>query len=165
MRTGPFNEVAASPSQLRWRPLPNPPPGTDFLDGIVTLGGNGEASAQAGIAIHVYAANTSMRDRFFYNADGEMLIVAQLGGMLIRTELGTLDIRPDEICVIPRGIKFHVELLDEMVSRLYLRKLMACLFACPNSARLAEPAASANSRDFLTPVAAFEDRDETSGSR
>src|ERR1700722_13673985 len=57
IRTGPFNEVAAPPNQLRWRPLSNPAPGTDFVDGIVTLGGNGDAGTQEGTAIHVYAAN------------------------------------------------------------------------------------------------------------
>ena len=48
IRSGPFNEVAAPPNQLRWRPLSNPAPGTDFIDGIVTLGGSGDAATQEG---------------------------------------------------------------------------------------------------------------------
>jgi homogentisate 1,2-dioxygenase len=157
IRTAPFDEVPAPPNQLRWRPLPNPAPGTDFIDGIVTLGGNGDASAQNGIAIHVYACNTSMKDRYFYNADGEMLIVAQVGGLLIRTELGILDIRPDEICVIPRGIKFQVEVLDEL-ARGYICENYGMTFRLPELGPIGA-SGLANSRDFMTPVAAFEDRD------
>ena len=76
IRSGPFTETPTSPNQLRWDPLPAQEK-TDFLDGIVTLGGNGDPAMQAGVAIHLYAANTSMQDRFFSNADGEMLIVPQ----------------------------------------------------------------------------------------
>jgi homogentisate 1,2-dioxygenase len=70
VRSGPFNEVPPTPNQLRWRPMPIPSSPTDFVAGIVTLGGNGDPAAQTGAAIHVYAANQSMRDRFFYDADG-----------------------------------------------------------------------------------------------
>ena len=67
------------PNQLRWDPLPIPEAPTDFVDGIVTLAGNGDPAMQTGVAIHLYAANASMQRRFFYNADGELLIVPQLG--------------------------------------------------------------------------------------
>src|SRR4029453_4986705 len=56
IRSGPFNEVPPTPNQLRWRPLPIPTEPTDFVDGIVTLGGNGDAATQSGPAIHVYGA-------------------------------------------------------------------------------------------------------------
>ena len=79
MRTAPFNDVEATPSQLRWSPFPIPEAPTDFVEGIVTIGGNGNAAEQTGMAVHVYAANRSMTDRYFYNADGEMLIVPQQG--------------------------------------------------------------------------------------
>ncbi|MGA8783114.1 MAG: homogentisate 1,2-dioxygenase, partial [Terracidiphilus sp.] len=98
MRSGPFNEVPTSPNQLRWDPLPLPEQPTDFLEGLVTLGGNGDPAMQTGIAIHLYAANASMRDRFFANADGEMLIVPQFGAISFHTELGILEVAPGEIC-------------------------------------------------------------------
>src|SRR5262245_39195148 len=111
-RSAPFDEVPASPNQLRWRPLPIPAAPTDFVQGIVTYGGNGDPGQQVGAAMHMYAANTSMVDRFFYDADGEVLIVPQQGTLLVRTELGALRVAPREMCVIPRGIKFRVELPD-----------------------------------------------------
>src|SRR5690606_16237860 len=112
IRSAPFNEVPPSPNQLRWRPLPIPTKPTDFVDGLVTFGGNGDPAQQYGAALHMYAANTSMRDRFFYDADGELLIAPQLGALTLCTELGVLDVAPGEICVIPRGLKFAVDLND-----------------------------------------------------
>src|SRR3954452_15982976 len=41
IRSGPFLEVPTTPNHLRWDPLPVPAEQTDFVDGIVTLGGNG----------------------------------------------------------------------------------------------------------------------------
>ncbi|MFL6934982.1 MAG: homogentisate 1,2-dioxygenase, partial [Xanthobacteraceae bacterium] len=79
IRSAPFNEVEATPSQLRWNPLPAPDRPTDFLDGLVTMAGNGDVSMQTGMAAHLYVANAPMRDRYFYNADGELLIVPQQG--------------------------------------------------------------------------------------
>ena len=112
IRTGPFNEVPPTPNQLRWRPLSIPSQPTDFVDGIVTLGGNGDPAQQSGAAVHMFAANQSMRDRFFYDADGELVIVPQLGRLSVHTELGILDVAPGEICLIPRGVKFRVEIPD-----------------------------------------------------
>jgi homogentisate 1,2-dioxygenase len=112
IRSAPFDEVPAPPNQLRWRPLPIPSQSTDFIAGIATIGGNGDPGQQTGSAMHLYAANASMTDRFFYNADGELLIIPQLGALEVRTELGVLGVAPGECCVIPRGIKFRVELED-----------------------------------------------------
>ena len=109
IRSTPFNEVETTPSQLRWNPLALPPGPCDFLDGIVTLAGNGDLTMHSGLAIHLYAANRSMTDRFFYSADGEFLFVPQLGALTLHTELGILAVAPGEIAVIPRGIKFRVE--------------------------------------------------------
>src|SRR5450755_3325878 len=86
IRSGPFHETPTTPNQLRWDPLPIPEEKTDFVDGIVTLGGNGDPAMQTGVAIHLYAANASMQDRFFYTADGEMLIVPQKGKLRFHTE-------------------------------------------------------------------------------
>jgi len=52
------------------------------------MAGNGNTHTHSGVGIHIYAANASMTDRFFYNADGEMLIVPQKGRLLLRTEMG-----------------------------------------------------------------------------
>ena len=97
IRSGPFLETPTTPNQLRWDPLPLPDQPTDFVDGIITLGGNGDPAMQTGLAIHLYAANASMKDRFFYNADGEMLVVPQMGPLRFHTELGILEAAPGEI--------------------------------------------------------------------
>ena len=75
LRSGPFTEQAASPNRLRWAPLPAPTAPTDLLQGLVTMGGNGDPAAGVGVAIHLYAANRSMTDAVFFNADGELLLV------------------------------------------------------------------------------------------
>ena len=157
MRSGPFLEVPTPPNQLRWNPLPIPENPTDFVDGLVTLGGNGDPAMQTGVGIHIYAANASMQDRFFYNADGELLLVPQQGKLLIHTELGILDIAPGEICVLPRGLKFRVELLDG-AARGYICENYGLHFRLPELGPIGANGL-ANPRDFLTPIASFEDRD------
>ena len=112
IRSAPFNDVDATPTQLRWSPLPIPKKPTDFIEGMVTMGGNGDVATQVGMCVHIYAANRSMTDRCFYNADGEMLIVPQLGRARFVTELGIVEASPGEIVVIPRGLRFRVELPD-----------------------------------------------------
>ena len=87
LASGPFDVTSISPNQLRWNPRPIPSQQTDFIRGLFTVAGNGSADSQSGIAIHLYAANTSMHNRFFYNADGEMLIVPQLGALSLRTAM------------------------------------------------------------------------------
>jgi len=157
IRSGPFDEVPTTPNQLRWDPLPIPSEPTDFVDGIVTMAGNGDPAMQTGVGVHVYAANASMQDRFFYDADGELLIVPQLGSLRIRTELGILDARPGEICVIPRGLKFRVELPDGS-ARGYICENYGALFRLPDLGPIGANGL-ANPRDFLAPVAAYEDRE------
>jgi homogentisate 1,2-dioxygenase len=157
LRSGPFDEVPTPPNQLRWNPLPVPEAATDFLDGIVTLGGNGDPALQTGFAIHLYAANASMRDRFFYNADGELLIVPQQGALTLHTELGMLTAAPGEIAVIPRGLKFRVA-LNEKAARGYLCENYGLTFRLPELGPIGANGL-ANARDFLTPVAAYDDRD------
>src|SRR5277367_6295441 len=112
LRSAPFDEVPTPPNQLRWTPIPIPPSSqpTDFVDGLITMAGNGNTHTHSGVGIHIYVANASMTNRFFYNADGEMLIVPQQGRLLLRTEMGLLEAAPGEIAVIQRGIRFRVEL-------------------------------------------------------
>lgn len=157
IRSGPFDEVPTPPNQMRWDPIPIPTGPTDFVDGIVTLGGNGDVSMQTGVAIHWYAVNRSMEGRYFYNADGEMLMVPQLGSLVVHTELGRLGVKPGEICVVPRGIKIKVELLDKQ-ARGYICENYGPSFRLPDLGPIGANGL-ANARDFLTPVAAYEDLD------
>jgi homogentisate 1,2-dioxygenase len=90
LRSGPFTETTPTPNQLRWDPLPLPTDPTDFIDGLVTMAGNGDVATGAGIGIHLYACNRSMLGRLFYNADGELLIVPQFGRLRFCTELGVI---------------------------------------------------------------------------
>ena len=152
-----FDEVAPSPNQMRWSPPAMPTAPTDFVDGIVTMAGNGGPEAQTGCGIHLYLANCSMQDRFFYNADGEMLIVPQQGRLLIATEMGRLTVEPQEIVVIPRGVRFRVELPDGE-ARGYICENYGALFKLPDLGVIGSNGL-ANPRDFLTPVASYEDRE------
>ncbi len=153
-----FSRVPPTPpNQLRWDPLPMPEAPTDFIDGLVTMAGNGSADAMSGCAIHMYATNRSMMDRFFYSADGELLIVPQEGRLSIATELGLLDIEPQEIAVIPRGVRFRVELPDGK-ARGYICENFGALLRLPDLGPIGSNGL-ANPRDFLTPQAAYEVRE------
>lgn len=158
-RSSPFDEVITTPNQLRWDPLPIPNGPTDFIDGITTIAGNGDLFSQTGIAIHIYACNKSMGDRYFYNADGEMLIVPELGSLVVYTELGVIEVSPGDICCIPRGLKFKVELSNEK-ARGYICENYGSHFKLPDLGPIGANGL-ANSRDFETPVAWFEDREGT----
>jgi len=157
IRTSPIDEVATSPNQLRWDPLPEPDEPADFIDGLVTVAANGDAKAQIGIGIHIYRANKSMDDRYFYNSDGELLIVPEQGELTIHTECGVLDVQPGEISVIPRGIKFRVA-LSGAYARGYVCENYGAKLCLPERGPIGSDGL-ANSRDFLAPVAAFEDRE------
>ena len=152
-----FDERPATPNQLRWSPFALPEAATDFIDGLFTIAGNGSAASQGGVGIHAYVANRSMQGRFFYNADAEMLIVPQLGRLRIGTELGVLEIEPQEIAVIPRGLRFRVELMDAE-ARGYVCENFGALLRLPELGPIGSNGL-ANARDFLTPRAAFEQVD------
>ncbi len=150
-----FEEAPATPNQLRWDPLPLPEAETDFIDGLVTYAGNGSAAAQTGIGIYVYAANRDMQGRYFYSADGELLIVPQQGRLRIATELGWLEVEPQEIALIPRGIRFRVELPDGP-SRGYVCENFGAHLRLPDLGPIGSNGL-ANPRDFHAPEAAYED--------
>jgi homogentisate 1,2-dioxygenase len=156
LRSTPFDEVPTPPNQLRWQPLPIPEKTSDFIDGLTSIAGNGDASTHCGVGIHIYTANASMTDRYFFNADGELLIVPQLGRLSLRTEMGIIEIAPGEIAVIQRGIKFRVELPDKQ-ARGYICENYGSLFRLPELGPIGANGL-ANPRDFETPVASFEDR-------
>ncbi len=146
-----FDEVETPPDQLRWDPLPEPAAPVDFVAGLVTMAGN------EGCAIHLYAASRSMSERFFYDADGELLIVPQQGRLLLATELGRLEVEPQEIAVIPRGLRFRVELPDG-AARGYVCENFGAQFRLPDLGPIGANGL-ANPRDFLTPRAWYEDRE------
>ncbi|OZI37301.1 homogentisate 1,2-dioxygenase [Bordetella genomosp. 10] len=146
----------ATPNQLRWSPPPMPDAPTDFVDGVFTLGGNGGPDEQSGVGIHLYAANRPMEGRFFYDADGELLFVPQEGRLLLSTELGRLEIAPREIAVVPRGIRFRVELPDGQ-ARGYLLENFGAPLRLPELGPIGSNGL-ANARDFQTPAAWYEDR-------
>lgn len=157
LRTAPFTEAPADPNRLRWNPLPDPAPGTDFLAGLWTLGGNGDATQRSGMAIHLYAANSPMTDRVFSDSDGELLIVPERGGLLLRTEFGLLSARPGEMALIPRGVRFRVELLDDD-ARGYVCENYGRPFELPDLGPIGANGL-ASARDFRAPVAAYEDEE------
>ncbi|TWI14317.1 homogentisate 1,2-dioxygenase [Aerolutibacter ruishenii] len=150
-----FGTGPVTPEQLRWNPLPAPSAPTDLIDGLFTMAGNGGSAAQAGVGIHLYAANRDMQGRWFYDADGELLIVPQHGRLHIETEMGVLDVEPQEIALIPRGVRFSVSLPDGE-ARGYMCENFGAMLKLPDlgvigSNGLASP------RDFQIPNAAYED--------
>ncbi|HKT73691.1 MAG TPA: homogentisate 1,2-dioxygenase [Steroidobacteraceae bacterium] len=151
-----FDSGAISPAPMRWSPLPIPAEPTDFLDGLCTAAGAGSLGQHTGCAIHWYAANRSMHDRFLYDADGELLIVPQLGRLRVLTELGILELEPQEIVVIPRGLRFAVELPDGS-GRGYVCENYGAPLRLPDLGPIGSNGL-ANPRDFLAPVAWYEDR-------
>jgi homogentisate 1,2-dioxygenase len=157
--TDQFNSQPVSPDRLRWDPLPIPAASTDFIDGLVAFAGNGSPSTQSGCMIYEYAANRSMTARAFYDADGELLIVPQTGRLLLLTELGRMVIEPCEIAVVPRGVRFRVELPDGS-GRGYICENFGVPFRLPELGPIGSNGL-AYERDFQSPVAWYEDREET----
>ena len=144
-----FESAPTPPNQLRWDPLPIPSEPADFIQGLVTVAGH------EGAKIHLYAANRSMSGRYFYDADGDLLIVPERGALVLRTELGILEAAPGEIAVIPRGTKFSVD-LQGADARGYVCENHGAPFRLPDLGPIGSNGL-ANPRDFLAPVAAYED--------
>jgi len=142
---------------MRWDPAPIPDDAGTFLTGMRTISTGGDVHTATGFAIHVYAITQSMEDQVFWNADGEMLVVPEVGALRFFTEFGLVDIAPGEIAVMPRGVKFRVELLGEK-ARGYVCENYGEKLTCPERGPIGANCL-ANRRDFLTPVAAYEQRD------
>lgn len=152
-----FDELPATPNQLRWSPQTIPDTPTDFIQGLWTIAGTHKPDANIGVGIHLYAANCSMAGQYFYNSDAEMLVVPQSGHLQFATEFGLVEIEPQEIAVIPRGVRFRVDLLDATASG-YVCENFGALLRLPDLGPIGSNGL-ANARDFLTPVAAFEDKE------
>ncbi len=152
-----FYEAPTPPGRMRWDPFPASGEAADFIDGLYTVAGNGSAADQAGCGLHIYNANRDMDGRYFYNADGEMVFVPWEGGLRLATELGIIDIAPLEIAVIPRGLRFRVELPDGE-ARGYVAENFGAALELPERGPIGANSL-ANPRDFLTPAAAYEDEE------
>lgn len=144
--------------QLRWNPVPFPKKKLNFVAGLHTITVAGDCEAMSGMAAHVLVVTESMVREHVFNADGELLIVAQQGALRFRTEFGLIEIAPGEICVIPRGVIFRVELVDGP-ARAYVCENYGGGFTLPDRGPIGANCL-ANPRDFLTPVAAYEDVEE-----
>jgi homogentisate 1,2-dioxygenase len=159
-RTAPVHEADVPIGPLRWSPIPFPDEALTFVHGVRTITTAGDAGTHTGMAAHVYLVTRSMADEYFYNADGELLFVPQQGRLRLWTEFGVIDIEPGEIAVVPRGVKLRVELL-EGPARGYLCENYGGAFTLPERGPIGANCL-ANQRDFMTPVAAYEDRDAPS---
>ena len=150
-------DAPLAPNRLRWDPLTIPAEPADFVDGLVTMVANRDPANLEGVAVHLYRANRDMADRWFFDADGELILIPQQGRLDLATEMGRLEIAPGEIALIPRGVRFRVALPDGD-GRGYVAENHGALFRLPELGPIGSNGL-ANPRDFLTPTAAYEDRD------
>ena len=148
---------ALAPNRLRWDPPRDLPAGTDFVDGLVTMVANRDPSDLEGVALHLYRASKSMAQRVFVDADGELLIIPQSGALTIFTELGRIDVAPGAVALVPRGVKFRVEIDGE--ARGYVAENHGFPLRLPELGPIGANGL-ANPRDFETPAAWFEDKDD-----
>jgi homogentisate 1,2-dioxygenase len=153
---GPVKEPLA-PNRLRWNPPGDLPEGADFVDGLVTMLVNRSPEDLEGVAVHLYRASKSMERRLFVDADGERLLLPQSGTIQVVTELGRMTLAPGWVGLVPRGIRFRVEV--DGGSRGYVAENHGTPFRLPDLGPIGSNGL-ANPRDFETPVAWFEDSDE-----
>lgn len=147
-------DVPLPPNRLRWDPPADLPGDADFIDGMVTMLTNRDPADLDGVSVHLYRATRSMDRKLFMNADGELLIIPQSGTLRLFTEMGRLELAPGWIGVVPRGVRFRVEVDGE--ARGYVAENQGALFRLPELGPIGSNGL-ANPRDFETPVAAFED--------
>jgi homogentisate 1,2-dioxygenase len=151
-----FETEAPLANLAGFAPLPLPEAPTDFVDGLYTLGGAGSARLRRGYAVHLYAANRNMEDRAFYDADGDLLILPELGALTLLTELGPLEVKPGELALIPRGLRFTVVLAGP-AARGYVAEVFGRRFVLPERGPLGSNGL-ADARHFRAPAASHEDR-------
>ncbi|KAH8324548.1 hypothetical protein KR074_010668 [Drosophila pseudoananassae] len=153
-----WDEQPPNPNQMRWKPFDLPEDGktVNFVEGLHTVCGAGDPRSRHGLAVHIYSCNGSMDSSAFYNSDGDFLIVPQEGALDITTELGRMSVAPNEICVIPQGIRFAVNV--NKPSRGYILEVYDGHFVLPDLGPIGANGL-ANPRDFETPVAWFSDKE------
>lgn len=151
------SDAPLAPNRLRWSRVEGSAE-ADFVDGLSPMLGNGSAERLEGCAVHLYAANREMGRRVFFNADGELLIIPQSGRIELLTELGRIEVAPGSIALLPRGVRFRMMLPDGAASG-YIAENYGALIRLPELGPMGSNGL-ANPRDFETPVAWFEDRDE-----
>jgi len=149
-------EGPLSPNRLRWDAPSDLPADADFVDGLVTMMVNRDPAELTGVAVHLYRASRSMDRRLLVNADGEFLLIPQSGTLRVFTEMGRMEIAPGWVALIPRGVRFRVDVDGE--ARGYVAENQGAPFRLPDLGPIGSNGL-ANSRDFETPVAAFEDID------
>jgi homogentisate 1,2-dioxygenase len=151
-----FETEPPEPSLIGVSPLTLPEAPADFVDGMKTLGGAGSATLRRGYAVHLYAANRSMEDRAFTSTDGDLLILPEFGALTLLTELGSLDVSPGELALLPRGIRFSV-ILSDAAARGTVAEVFGRHFALPERG-LVGANGLAEARHFRAPTPFFEDR-------
>ncbi|XP_074640350.1 homogentisate 1,2-dioxygenase-like [Tubulanus polymorphus] len=156
--TNDFLDDYPNPNQLRWLPfdIPKIEKKVDFIEGMSTICGSGDPRIRTGVGCHIYTCNSNMTNKAYYNSDGDMLIVPQQGPLLMTTEFGKMKVAPGEICVIQQGIRFSVDITGP--SRGYILEVFDGHFELPNLGPIGANGL-ANPRDFLTPIAWYEDRE------
>jgi homogentisate 1,2-dioxygenase len=149
-----FKPQHIDPNQMRWNPLSPPSGKVNFLESIRTVCGTGSVLEQRGLQIHLYSFNQSMGSRYLMNADGDFLLVPQMGTLEVKTELGFLTVDPSEIAVIPRGMKFQINPITSGVCAGYVGENFGAPFRLPELGPIGANGL-AHRRHFLTPTAAF----------
>ncbi len=145
------------PNRMRWDPLPPLEGPADLIDSMTTMVANRSPEDLEGVAVHIYRANRDMAGRCFADADGELLFIPQQGRLELLTEMGRIEIAPGEVALVPRGVRFRA-LLPDGEARGYVAENHGALFRLPELGPIGSNGL-ANARDFLAPVAAFEDSD------
>ncbi|HXY58159.1 MAG TPA: homogentisate 1,2-dioxygenase [Methylocystis sp.] len=158
-RTAP-DGAEVSLGQFRWGPVPVPQNDVSFVSGLRTMTTAGSGDLRLGMAAHVFFVTQPMTDEYFCDADGELLIVPQQGGLELFTEFGRIAVAPGDICVIPRGVTFQAKLADGP-ARGFVCENYGAPFALPQRGAIGANCL-ANARDFKTPIACFEDRETPS---
>lgn len=151
-----WDDAPLDPNLSGHTPLEIPEAPTDFVDGIATYGGAGDPAMRRGFAIHLYVANRSMEHRSFYDADGDLLIVPQMGAFTLQTEFGVLDVRPGQVVIVPKGLKFSVLLHDGPI-RGYIGEVYGRHFELPERGPVGSNGMT-DPRHFVAPTPWFEDR-------
>ncbi|EON61413.1 homogentisate 1,2-dioxygenase [Coniosporium apollinis CBS 100218] len=158
----PHEKFFQIPNQLRWDPF-DMDESVDWVHSLHLVAGAGDPATKSGIGIFIFAAGRDMDPHSaFYSADGDFLIVPQHGVLDIQTELGKLLVRPNEICVIPRGVRYRVTLPEGPV-RGYILELYQGHFTLPELGPIGSNGL-ANARDFQAPVAYFDEDNDGSNT-